>query len=215
MSAPLPDAPFACAAVVAAAGRGRRMGAAKQLLPWGAGTVLGTVAAKLAAAGAAPVLCVLAEATAPLRRVLEAAQAVAVCNPEGANGDMIGSYRAGVAWLAAAPEHGHLHGALLALGDQPHLPAAELAALLAQAARTPNQPTALSYAGRRGHPIYLPRRLWAELLALPPGDTLRTLLQLHARTIVYVSAASDAVLRDIDTPAEYAALAAQYAPRAE
>lgn len=208
-----PDAAFGCAAVVAAAGRGRRMGAAKQLLPWGGDTVLGTVAAKLRAAGARPVLCVLAEAAAPLQRVVEGAHAIAVCNPDGADGDMAGSYRAGVAWLAAAPEYGRLHGALLALGDQPHLPGAELAALLSQAAQTPDQPAALSYGGRRGHPIYLPRRLWAELLALPPGDTLRTLLQRHAEAIVYVYAASDAVLRDIDTPAEYAALAAQYAPR--
>ena len=61
-----------------------------------------------------------------------------------------------------------------------------------------------SYALRRGHPFYIPRRLWGELLALGADATLRTLVLQHNDAIRYVNVDTDAILRDMDTPADFA-----------
>jgi molybdenum cofactor cytidylyltransferase len=62
-----------------------------------------------------------------------------------------------------------------------------------------------SHAMRRGHPILLPRWLWPEVLALPAGDTLRTVIQRHAAAIRYVEVDTASVLADLDTPEQYVA----------
>jgi CTP:molybdopterin cytidylyltransferase MocA len=64
---------------------------------------------------------------------------------------------------------------------------------------------------RRGHPFYLPAHLWPELVALSYDETLRTLLQRHHSAITYVNVTTDAILRDIDTPADYHALSTKNA----
>ena len=64
-----------------------------------------------------------------------------------------------------------------------------------------------SHAMRRGHPILLPRWLWDEVLALPAGATLRSVIQRHAAAIRYVEVDTATVLADLDTPEQYAAAA--------
>lgn len=197
--------PPAIAAIVAAAGRSTRMGAPKQLLPWQGTTVLGAVVRNLAGAGAQPVVCVVGHRRDDMIAALADAPAVAVANPHYLQGEMLSSYQAGVRYLQDADTT--VAGALLALGDQPHIPVDVLAAVLAQARQTPGQLVIPRYQERRGHPIYLPAALWPELLALGHDDTLRTLVVRHAPSIVYVAVETDAILRDIDTPNDYRSLA--------
>jgi len=59
---------------------------------------------------------------------------------------------------------------------------------------------------RRGHPFYLPARLWDELLLLTFEETLRTLVQRNQTAITYVNVDTDAILHDIDTQADYQTL---------
>ncbi len=198
-------APLSIAAIVAAAGRSTRMGTPKQLLPWQGTTVLDAVVRHLDAAGAQPVVCVVGHRRAAMIDALADAPAVLVDNPGYLQGEMLNSYQAGVRYLQAAEFPAA--GALLALGDQPHIPVAVLEAILCQARQTPGQIVIPRYEERRGHPIYLPAALWPELLALGRDETLRTLVVRHAETIVYVAVESDAILRDIDTPSDYQALA--------
>lgn len=191
-------------AIVAAAGRSTRMGSPKQLLPWQDTTVLGAVVCKLAAAGAQPVICVVGHRREEMIRALAGTPAIVVDNPDYLQGEMLSSYQAGLHHLRDASAA--YAGAFLALGDQPHIPIAVLAAMVAQAAQTPDQLIIPRYGERRGHPIYLPARLWPELLALGAHETLRTLVVRHAATIVYVPVETDAILRDIDTRGDYQAL---------
>lgn len=195
------------AAVIAAAGRSTRMGEPKQLLPWGDTTVLGAVVANLSAAGAAPVVCVVGHRRDEVETALHGSSAILVHNPDYLEGEMLSSFQAGIRHLSGAhhPEQPYL-GALLALGDQPHIPVPVIAQVIEQARRTPHSLVIPSHAMRRGHPIYLPAALWPELLALSLDDTLRTLVRCHERSIVYVTVATDAILRDMDTPDDYAAL---------
>jgi molybdenum cofactor cytidylyltransferase len=99
-----------------------------------------------------------------------------------------------------------IEGALLALGDQPHIPVPVIGQVIEEAQRAPTRLIIPSHAMRRGHPFYLPRVLWPELLALGPETTLRRLIDRHSDAIIYVEAGTDAILRDMDTPEEYARL---------
>jgi molybdenum cofactor cytidylyltransferase len=195
----------AIAAIVAAAGRSTRMGTPKQLLPWEGTTVLGAVVCNLAEAGAQPVICVVGHRRDDMIDALAGAPAVIVANLIYLEGEMLSSYQAGVRHLLDADPP--VAGALLALGDQPHIPVDVLAAVLAQAQHTPDRLVIPRYQERRGHPIYLPAALWPELLALGHDETLRTLVVRHAAAVVYTQVDSDAILRDIDTPSDYRSLA--------
>lgn len=193
------------AAVIAAAGRSTRMGEPKQLLPWGAHTVLGTVAANLAEAGASPVLCVVGHRAAEMIAALADAPARVVENRAYLQGEMLSSYQAGI--TALLDDNTPYYGTLLALGDQPHVPVRAIRHLLEAARAEPSAIIVPSYAMRRGHPFYLPRRLWPDLLTLGKDDTLRTLMRRHESTIRHVAVDTDAILRDIDTPQDYRDLA--------
>jgi molybdenum cofactor cytidylyltransferase len=104
-------------------------------------------------------------------------------------------------------KHGLTAGALFALGDQPHVPVSLIADVVAQARHTPESIVIPSYAMRRGHPFFIPAHLWSELLELGEALTLRDFLRRHEQQILYVESATDAILRDMDTPDDYAALA--------
>lgn len=201
--------PTCIAAVVAAAGRSTRMGEPKQLLPWGDSTVLGTVARNLASAGASPVICVVGHRADEMAAALGDAPATLLRNPDYLVGEMLSSYQAGVRHLLAASEP--CLGTLLALGDQPHVPVEVIRQVIDQARATPEKIVIPSFEMRRGHPFYLPAHLWPELLALGQDETLRTLLQRNQSIITYVNVTTDAILRDIDTPADYRALSTQEA----
>lgn len=199
-----PELPIA--AVIAAAGRSTRMGQPKQLLPWGDSTVLATTVGNLAAGGAAPVVCVIGHRGDEMQAALVGTVARVLRNPDYLEGEMLSSYRAGVAALS---EDGVPYaGTLLALGDQPHVSVAVIAQVINQARQSPDALVIPSHTMRRGHPFYLPGRLWPELLTLGRDESLRTLLRRHEASIHYVDVATDAILRDIDTPADYAELAA-------
>lgn len=194
-----PSSTSKVAAVIAAAGQSRRMGAPKQLLPWGESTVIATVVQNLSAAGAEPVICVVGHRQDEVRAALQATPTEIVFNPDYASGEMLSSYQAGIGALVKTA----CVGALIALGDQPHIDSALIRQVIEQARNTPDRLVIPSYNMRRGHPFYVPRQLWAALLALNGEETLRTLLVLHAEEIVYVNVANDAILRDMDTPTEY------------
>jgi molybdenum cofactor cytidylyltransferase len=180
------------------------MGEPKQLLPWGDSTVLATVVANLAAGGADPIICVVGHLAERMEAALRGSPGHVIRNPDYAEGEMLSSYQTGIRYLRAAALI--CTGTLLALGDQPHVPVPVIAAVVAQARQTPARIVIPSYRMRRGHPLYLPSALWDELLALPLADSLRTLMRRNDDAVVYVDVDSDAILRDLDTPADYAQL---------
>jgi CTP:molybdopterin cytidylyltransferase MocA len=144
------------AAIILAAGSGRRMGGPKALL-WVEGDTLLRRAVRTALeAGCAPVVAVVG-AWPP---DLDGLYVHTVPNPEAGEG-MASSLRLG---LAALPPD--TPAALILAVDQPAVDAVLLRGLLALAARDPERPAACTYAGTLGIPAVLPRRLFPELLAL-------------------------------------------------
>lgn len=196
------------AAVIAAAGMSRRMGEFKQLLPWGQTTVIASVVANLAAAGTSPILCVVGHRGDDVAGALAGLPAQMLYNPDYAEIEMLRSYQIGVQSLCDGAGV-DTSGTLLALGDQPHIPVDVLQRIIEEAKQTPDRLVIPSHQMRRGHPIYLPRRLWPDLLALGADQSLRDLLNRPGEEIVYVDVETDAIRRDMDYWVEYRALLAE------
>jgi molybdenum cofactor cytidylyltransferase len=196
------------AAVVAAAGFSRRMGRFKPLLPWGNGTVIESVVAALTSGGAAPALVVTGHRGVDIADRLVAGPASIVPNPDYARNEMLRSYQVGIQALLSGQIP--VIGALLALGDQPHIPASVIRQIVDAAQAAPKAVVIPSHNRRRGHPVYLPRRLFSQLLTMADGQSLRDLLDRCHEEIVYVALDTDSIRRDLDVPAEYDALRAEF-----
>lgn len=202
-------------AVVLAAGESRRMGRPKMLLPWGEATVLEAVVRSLLAAPVNRVAVVLghraAEHRAALCSLAAEPRVLVVDNPRYGEG-MLTSVQAGVAALMQAGT-ALLSGVdratgpclpsgavVIALGDQPLITPGTVARVLAGHGGGLTVPT---FAGRRGHPVCVDRRLLGPLLALNPDEGLRGLFAQHPEAVVEVPVPTDEILLDVDTPDAY------------
>lgn len=61
-----------------------------------------------------------------------------------------------------------------------------------------------SYKELLGHPILLSHRLFSDILALNNGDSIRTLMKTHERSIIKVRSEDPRILANINTPSDYA-----------
>ena len=61
-----------------------------------------------------------------------------------------------------------------------------------------------SFQKRRGHPWLVEQSFWSEILDLKPPATMRDFLQSHAGFIHYLPVYTPTVLKDLDTPEDYA-----------
>lgn len=194
------------AAVVPAAGASRRMGRPKLLLPFGTGTVMGSLVAALRAGGASPVLLVTAPGDEELRaRALEAGCRVAV-NPAPERG-MLSSIREGIAALGGA--HALAQGGevlLVAPADLPALRPATVAELLWRRAAVDAPLAVPAYQGKRGHPLAIAPALLPEIETLHLDVGLKELLERHAAAVLEVPVDDPGAVRDVDTPQDYADL---------
>ncbi len=186
-------------AVVLAAGMSRRMGRPKTLLPWRPGEVVIQAVVDVLLPFAAPVLVVGGHRISEVSRAVTPRGAQVVMNPDYQTGEMLSSFKVG---LAALPDE--VDAALIALGDQPRIQAAVVAALIAAFPDASGGIVAPSYAMRRGHPMLIARRYWGEFMALAEEDAPRTVIARHQDAITYVICEDDSVLGDIDTPEQYA-----------
>ncbi len=191
------------AAVVLAAGEGRRMGQPKQLLELG-GEPLVVRATRLALeSSATQVLVVLGAAEKAIRPVLEGLvreageRLVLVSNPAWAQGQST-SLRA--AMQALAP---NCQAVLFLPVDQPLLPVALLRRLW-RLWREGNDRVAPAVNGEvRGAPAVFDRRFWPQLMAVQGDRGARDLLRGPGVASVPVLARW---LQDVDTPAQWRAL---------
>jgi molybdenum cofactor cytidylyltransferase len=187
-------------AVVLAAGQSRRMGRPKMVLPWGTSSVIGQVATVLDRAGISPIVVVTGGAESQVISALEGLPVSTIHNPFYLQSEMLLSLQLG---LRAMPED--VPAILVCLGDQPQIEA-EVVIQVATRYRETKMPLVIpSYQMRRGHPWLVDRNLWAALLAFDPGSNLRQFLQLHQDMIAYVTVSTGSILKDLDTPGDYAA----------
>ncbi|MEZ4593551.1 MAG: selenium cofactor biosynthesis protein YqeC [Chloroflexota bacterium] len=186
--------------VILAAGEGRRMGAqTKQLLPWGCTTVLGQTIANVQQTAVHDHLVITGHDADKVRQIATAAGAKTLHNPDFATGEMISSLQTAVRALDES-----VTAVLVMLADQPMVQPQTMDLLLAAYWQGHGDLIAPAFEGRRGNPVLIGRRYFAELLALPPTDAPRTLLRRHGDALHLVAVPSDDILRDLDSPEQYA-----------
>ncbi len=189
------------AAVVLAAGLARRMGRQKLLLQlqgkpvvrWSVEHVVSHVE---------DVVIVTGPDESALRQALEGLTVRFVGNPRPQDGQGT-SIAAGVAalkpWTTAA---------LIALGDQPRMPAAVVPALLEALRRSGKAIVAPLYQGVQGTPVVFSSEVFAELRALKGDAGARAVVKENPERVELV-AFDLAMPPDVDTPEDYAKLHVQ------
>lgn len=192
------------AAVVLAAGAGRRFGGRKLLAPF-EGRPL--IAGALAAAFAAPARRVLL-VTDGDPGLAAVARDLAATMGRGADLDLVtaadaaegmgASLRTAVAALPPDAE-----GAFVFLGDMPRTPRG-VARALADAWRPGLDAVAPRLAGRRGHPVLFAKACFPALLALGGDVGARDLLASLGERLALVEYADEGVLFDVDRPEDLA-----------
>ncbi len=182
------------AAVLLAAGKSRRMGSCKQLLPLGGTTVIGRCLDMLVVAGISEIVVVVSPEGG---LVVEAAMEfpVRIVVNRAAEGDMASSVRAGRDAVSAQAS-----GVIVALCDYPLVASATLENLVRQHAASPDRIVIPTHAGRRGHPLLFPRFILDELT---PDQTLRHLVSRYTDRICHVKVDDSGILVDMDTPEDY------------
>jgi molybdenum cofactor cytidylyltransferase len=185
-------------AIVLAAGQSSRMGQPKVLLPWDGKTILEHIIAQLSLAKIDEIVVVTGFYADEVRKLMHPTGTRTIHNRAHKTGEMLSSLQTG---LKALPHH--IAATLIVLGDQPHLQPKVIGRVLKAYAEGAGHIVAPSYQMRRGHPILIDRRYWAELLALEKGGAPRDVINAHQDEIAYVTVDTDSVLQDVDTPADY------------
>ncbi len=213
----MPVVPDAVTVIVLAAGGGSRLGGGKLLLPWRGKPILAhTVAAAVQVRAARAVFVVIGHDAGPVREaVAQAAPAGGppvhlVENPEWRRGQA-SSLRCGVAAVMAHRDARDAAGAMIVLGDQPLVRPETLNMLaerhLARVAENPGHlATAPFLRGKRGTPAILSPDLYPAILRLEGDVGARHILAALGEELLAVPVDDPAVVRDVDTPDDYAAL---------
>ncbi|WP_420645741.1 selenium cofactor biosynthesis protein YqeC [Candidatus Leptofilum sp.] len=188
-------------AVILAAGEGKRMGQqAKQLLPWGNTTVLGQTIANVKQTAVHDHLVITGHEAEAVRQISAEAKIKTLHNSDYAAGEMLSSLQTAVHALDES-----VTAVLVVLADQPMVEATTMDLLLEAYWQGHGDLIAPIFEGKRGNPVLIGRRYFAELLTLPSGKAPRTLLRRHADQLHLVEVSTDDILRDLDSPEQYAA----------
>lgn len=187
MSAPV------LAAVVLAAGGGRRYGMPKALVEY-EGSLLVERAVDTAASVCEPVLVVLGAQAVDVWRTARLENAVVVANKDWETG-MASSLRTGLDGLRGWP--GQIDAALILLVDMPGMTTEALQRMAQHA--TPDALAVATYDGVRAHPVLVGREHWAGVIETATGDEgARRYLADHEVTEVDCTGLADPT--DLDVP---------------
>jgi molybdenum cofactor cytidylyltransferase len=195
--------------VVLAAGRSRRLGRPKQLLPYAGTTLLG---ATLDAARRCPFDQLILTLGAVQDEVREVRAAVALDGVQVVLADDAGSGCSVSLRAALAHVDGEAAGIVLLLGDQPGVEPRTVERLIAE--RAGGAVAVCHYADGVGHPFWLGRAVFGELSLLHGDKGVWKVVERAGSlgTLTEVSVDGDIPL-DVDTWADYERLLDSAAPR--
>jgi CTP:molybdopterin cytidylyltransferase MocA len=181
------------AAVVLAAGGGRRYGMPKALVEY-EGSLLVERAVRTASAVCDPVLVVLGAQAVDVWRAADLGGATVLANQDWETG-MASSLRAGLDGLRGWP--GRIDAAMLLLVDMPGMTSQALARVAEHAG--PDALAVATYDGVRAHPVLIGREHWAGVAETATGDEgARRYLAEHGATEVDCTGLADPA--DLDLP---------------
>ncbi len=188
-------------AVIPAAGRSRRMGEPKQLMPFGGRTILDSVIDTMLAAPIGGLVVVTHQLIADELDLLEDPRFVTVINDDEQS-QMLDSICMGVAAAREAFPMDEPLGFLVCPGDMPSVDLASVITCLRGFERHPEDFVVASFQEKKGHPVIVPQWATAEMDEIKEGG-LAELLRRHADRLQTIECETPGVLQDIDTPRDY------------
>jgi len=188
------------AAILLAAGRSRRMGRFKPLLPFGESTVIESCLASLRSADIEDIIVVVGHRAADVREQLRDYDLGFAFNPDPES-EMSASIARGVELTNPQAE-----AVLITPVDQPAVPGEIIRQLIDEWRHTRGRLIQPEHNGRGGHPVLIDLVYRNELLTLDAERGLRALFDAHRREVRRVAVESPYVARDMDTWEDYVAL---------
>jgi molybdenum cofactor cytidylyltransferase len=186
------------AAIILAAGRSRRMGAFKPLLPFGDSTVIDHCIQNLRGAGVGTIIVVVGHGADDLQRHLQNESVIFAVNPDPSS-EMSTSIAFGIRALPASSK-----AVVVTPVDHPAVPAEIISQLLNRWQQ--GAPLVVpTWNGRGGHPVVIDLRYREELLALDSTRGLKALFDSH-REVTRLPVDTPYIARDMDTWDDYASL---------
>ena len=185
------------AAVILAAGSGRRVGIAKHRLQTGFTTFLQAVVAVVRHAGLSPVVCVIApdqrnDVTADTATATTANDVQIVVNADPGRG-MFSSVIEGIRSV------GDCRAALLFPVDHPFVQGQTVMELVRRSSEKPDHFIKPAYGGRGGHPVVIPASAFRAILDAPSTSSLRTVIEQCGIPIDRLDVGDRGVIRNINT----------------
>jgi molybdenum cofactor cytidylyltransferase len=184
-------------AIILAAGRSRRMGTQKLLLPFAAQTVIAHIVDQVLAAPVRRAIIVVSSGADDVRAAVSQKSINLVENPNP-DGEMLSSVRVGLRAIGADAS-----AALIVLGDQPSLRADLISKIVGGFESSARGIVAPVYNGRRGHPLLIARRYFDEILTRYDAVGLRRLLAAHPDDVHDIPIEDPGVVADMDYPEDY------------
>jgi molybdenum cofactor cytidylyltransferase len=184
-------------AAVLAAGASSRMGRHKLLLPLGGKPLIAWSVLAACASRASDVLVIVGRDASDVQSALPPGRYRVLVNADFERGQ--GSSLA-LAVSSAPPDAA---GLLVLLADQPFMDSESVDRVLAVAQREPGRIILGGVAGRVGHPVYLPRRVFAEASALTADKGARDIIAAERVHTRIEPLANDLAHFDVDTVENY------------
>ena len=187
------------AAIILAAGRSRRMGKFKPLLPFGDKTVIESCISNLRGASVAEIIVVLGHNAEAMREQLSSASVAFVIN-QNFDSPMSASIGLGV---DALPDMAR--AVLITPADHPAIHS-ETIGLLMEKWRGGAKLIQPEFQGKGGHPVLIDLSYRDELMRLDSDAGLRGFFSKHRAEVLRLPVDSPFVARDMDTWEDYCAL---------
>ena len=183
------------AGIILAAGMSTRMGQLKQLLPLGGRAAIEWIA-EVVSRRLDEVVVVLGHRAEEIAPVLAAYPVRCVVNADYQTG-MLSSVQCAVRAVDTEVDY------LICLGDQPRLSGAVVEQVLQVRKQVSAGIIIPTANGKRGHPVLIRNTYRAEILGLSIDIGLNAVTRGHPEDTYELPVAEDAILTDMDTPADY------------
>jgi len=182
------------AAVILAGGKSSRFGAPKVLQSFRDEPFLSRIINALSESELNNIYLILGHKARKYRRQLPVTDSLEIIRNRKYKRGQFSSIQAGIRALGK-----NTPGVILCLIDQPHILPYTYHAVIMHACSYPESIIVPTYEDRGGHPVYLPRCLYQDILKAKPSATLRNILMEHQNSIRRVEINDPGLTQDIDT----------------
>ncbi|HWP24473.1 MAG TPA: nucleotidyltransferase family protein [Candidatus Binatia bacterium] len=186
-------------AVVLSAGESSRMGRPKALLPIDGQTFIERIVGALKAGGLERIVIVLGFNAEAIRPQVEPLPVEILINENYQQGQLSSLQTA----LRRIKDDVNCEAILVHLVDHPYLSAALVRRMIESYAASKKTIIIPKYQGKRGHPVIFDRALFGELLAAPPDQGAKAVVDAHRSEALEIDTDDRGVTLDIDTPELY------------